>query len=36
MPYLVGYDKHKDVADTLRTHMADQIARTVKTNSKEK
>jgi hypothetical protein len=24
-PYMIGYDKHADVADTLREHFADQI-----------
>lgn len=29
MPYLVGYDKHEGVADTLRDYYADQIQQTI-------
>lgn len=28
MPYLIGYDKHEGVADTLRDYYADQIQQT--------
>lgn len=28
-PYMIGYDKHADVADRLRTMFADQINRTI-------
>lgn len=29
MPYMIGYDKHHDVADTLREHFADQVQDTI-------
>lgn len=28
-PYLLGHDKHKKIAETLRTLFSDQIAETV-------
>lgn len=30
MPYMIGYDKHPGVADTLREHFADMIHDTIK------